>query len=153
MFDFDLAILYGVETKRLKEAVKRNFKRFPHDFLIQLTSEEFKNLRTQIASSSWGGSRHSPFAFTEQGVSMLSSVLNSDRAIEVNIAIMRTFVLIREHALNYKQLQQKLQELEKQYNRNFKEIYQALNLLISNKVQQEETTKRERIGFKTKSST
>jgi hypothetical protein len=114
MFDFDLAGLYGVETKRLKEAVRRNFKRFPPDFLIQLTAGEAKNLRSQIATSSWGGPRHSPFAFTEQGIAMLSSVLNSDKAIEVNIAIMRTFVLIREHALNYKELHEKLQELEKE---------------------------------------
>ena len=85
ILDFDLAALYGVEVKRLKEAVRRNTKRFPDDFLIELTSTESRNLRTQIATSSWGGPRYQPFAFTEQGVSMLSSVLNSEKAILVNI--------------------------------------------------------------------
>jgi hypothetical protein len=152
MFDFDLAALYGVETKRLKEAVKRNLKRFPSDFMIRLTQDEFRNLRTQIATSSWGGTRYTPLAFTEQGVSMLSSILNSERAIEVNISIIRTFVLIRQHSLNFRELQDQLKELEKKHNKNFKEIYQALDLLIREKMNREERNKRERIGFKTKSS-
>ncbi len=96
MLDRDLASLYGVETKRLNEAVKRNIKRFPFDFMFQLNEKEFLNLKSQFATSSWGGSRKLPFAFTEQGVSMLSSVLNSDRAISVNIQIMRIFTKIRQ---------------------------------------------------------
>lgn len=96
MLDHDLAELYGMETKRLKEAVKRNINRFPADFMFQLTKEEFESLRSQIATSNKrGGTRYLPFAFTEQGVAMLSSILNSDIAIEVNIAIMRTFVAVR----------------------------------------------------------
>ena len=96
MLDHDLAELYGMETKRLKEAVKRNINRFPADFMFQLTKEEFESLRSQFATSNKrGGTRYLPFAFTEQGVAMLSSILNSDIAIEVNIAIMRTFVAVR----------------------------------------------------------
>ena len=96
MLDFDLAELYGVETKRLKEAVRRNITRFPSDFMFELEIIEWKNLRTQIASSSWGGVRYKPFAFTEQGVAMLASVLKSETAIQVNIAIVRAFVAIRQ---------------------------------------------------------
>lgn len=96
MLDFDLAQLYTIETKRLKEAVRRNIRRFPEDFMFELTSNEWENLRTQIASSSWGGKRHLPFAFTEQGIAMLSSVLHSDVAIEINISIMRAFVHMRQ---------------------------------------------------------
>lgn len=133
MLDFDLAEMYEVETKRLKESVKRNLSRFPPDFMFTLTQKEFQALRSQIATSNRGGIRYLPFAFTGQGVSMLSSVLNSEKAIEVNIAIIRTFVLVRQHLLNFKELQQKL---EKKTNLNFKEIYQALNLLLENKQQQ-----------------
>lgn len=148
MLDFDLAEMYGVETKRLKEAVKRNASRFPNDFMFILTQKEFQGLRPQIATSKKGGTRYLPFAFTEQGVAMLSSVLNSEKAIEVNIIIIRTFVLIRQFALTYKELQQKISKLEKKYNNNFKEIFQALNLLLTEKQQQEDFSKRERIGFK-----
>ena len=95
MFDFDLAALYGVETKRLKESVRRNIDRFPEDFMIELTREEFQELRTQSATSKRGGIRYAPMAFTEQGVAMLSSVLNSDKAIKVNIEIMRAFAKYR----------------------------------------------------------
>jgi hypothetical protein len=148
MLDFDLAEMYGVETKRLKEAVKRNASRFPNDFMFILTQKEFQGVRSQIATSKKGGTRYLPFAFTEQGVAMLSSVLNSEKAIEVNIIIIRTFVLIRQFALTYKELQQKISKLEKKYNNNFKEIFQALNLLLIEKQQQEDFSKRERIGFK-----
>jgi hypothetical protein len=140
--------MYGVETKRLKEAVKRNASRFPVDFMFILTQKEFQGLRSQIATSKKGGTRYLPFAFTEQGVAMLSSVLNSEKAIEVNIIIIRTFVLIRQFALTYKELQQKISKLEKKYNNNFKEIFQALNVLLADKQQQEDFSKRERIGFK-----
>lgn len=153
MLDFDLAALYEVETKRLKEAVKRNINRFPADFMFELTRQEYNSLRSQIATLERGQgrgkySKYLPFAFTEQGVAMLSSVLNSEKAIDVNIAIMRTFVLIRQYALNYKELQEKLQRLEKKYNKNFKEIYQALNLLIEDKALNDVQKNREPIGYK-----
>lgn len=131
MLDFDLAELYEVETKRLKESVKRNMKRFPKDFMFQLTKTEFENLRTQFASSKRGGTRYLSFAFTEQGVAMLASILNSDKAIEVNIAIMRAFVFMRQYALNHKELSEKLSALEKKYNKQFADVYEALNYLIS----------------------
>ncbi len=108
MLDFDLAALYKVETKRLKEAVRRNIERFPDDFMFELSTKEFKILRTQFATSSWGGSRYPPFAFTEQGVAMLSSVLNSDHAIQTNIAIMRAFVAMRHYALTFAELSEKV---------------------------------------------
>ncbi|MGN6530308.1 MAG: ORF6N domain-containing protein [Ginsengibacter sp.] len=138
MLDVDLAEMYEVETKRLKEAVKRNVNRFPKDFMFTLTQKEFQSLRSQMATSNRGGTRYLPTAFTEQGVAMLSSVLNSEKAIEVNIIIIRTFVLIREFAISYKDLHQKLVKLEKKYNSNFKEIFQALNLLLADKQQQED---------------
>ena len=99
MLDKDLASLYQIEVKRLNEAVKRNIRRFPSDFMFQLTKEEWSNLKSQFATSSWGGVRKLPYAFTEQGVAMLSSVLNSEIAIEVNIAIMRTFLLYASWSL------------------------------------------------------
>ena len=113
MLDFDLAEMYEVETKRLKEAVKRNASRFPADFMFTLTQKEFQGLRSQIATSNRGGTRYMPYAFTEQGVAMLSSVLNSEKAISVNIAIIRTFVVIRQYALNYKELESMIKKLEK----------------------------------------
>ena len=114
ILDRDLATLYGVETKRLKEAVKRNIQRFPLDFMFELTDEEFKNWRTQFASSNSDkmGLRYNPMAFTEQGIAMLSSVVNNPRAIEVNIAIMRTFVKIRKTILQNTELSNRLYELE-----------------------------------------
>ena len=113
MLDSDLAELYGITTKALVQAVKRNMKRFPADFLFQLTNQEVANLRSQIVTSSWGGRRYVPYAFTEQDVAMLSSVLNSDRAIEVNIQIMRVFVKLREMIASNKELSKRLDELEK----------------------------------------
>lgn len=102
MLDMDLAELYGVETKQLKRAVRRNEKRFPPDFMFELSQKEFENLRSQSGTSSWGGVRYSPMAFTEQGVAMLSSVLNSDRAILVNIQIIRIFTRMREMLLTHR---------------------------------------------------
>ena len=156
MLDIDLAAMYEVETRVLNQAVKRNISRFPSDFMFQLTRKEFDFLISQNAISKnpgRGGIRKMPYAFTEQGVAMLSSVLNSEKAIEVNIAIMRTFILIRQYALNYKELQDKLKKLEKKSNKNFKEIFHALNLLLEEKTIQEEQKNREPIGFKTKSLT
>jgi hypothetical protein len=152
MLDLHLAELYEVETKRLKEAVKRNINRFPSDFMFELTDKELHNLRSQIATSSWGGSRYKPYAFTEQGVAMLSSILNSEKAIDVNIFIIRTFVLIRQYALDYQELEKKIKSLEKKHNKNFKQLFTALELLLQEK-QADEKQKanfenRPRIGFK-----
>jgi hypothetical protein len=130
MLDFDLAELYETKTKRLKEAVRRNRKRFPADFMFELTQNEFESLRTQFASSKRGGIRYQPFAFTEQGVAMLSTVLNSEKAIDINIAIMRVFVFIKQYALSHKDLTTKLKELESKYNKQFADIYEALNYLL-----------------------
>ena len=113
MLDFDLAELYGSETKRLKEAVRRNLKRFPSDFMFELTKEEFESLRSQIASSNKrGGTRYMPFAFTEQGVAMLSSVLNSEAAIEINISIMRAFVTVRQYLSSVNSTTKEIEELK-----------------------------------------
>lgn len=148
MIDFDLAQMYEVSTKRLKEAVKRNINRFPSDFMFTLTQKEFQGLRSQIATSNRGGTRYLPTAFTEQGVAMLSSVLNSEKAIEVNIAIIRTFVLIRRYALSFAELSIKIKQLEKKYNNNFKEVFKALDFLFNEKQQQQDLKNRKRIGFR-----
>ena len=113
MIDRDLAELYGVDTRVLNQTVKRNLKRFPDDFMFQLTDEEFRNLRSQIVTSSWGGSRFRPMVFTEQGVAMLSSVLNSERAISVNIQIIRVFTRMRAMIESHKEILNKLEMLEK----------------------------------------
>jgi phage regulator Rha-like protein len=113
MLDSDLAEMYGVETKQLKRQVRRNITRFPDDFMFELTDEELQNLRSQIGASSWGGVRYVPMVFTEQGVAMLSSVLNSERAIEVNIRIIRIFTKLREMRLTQKDILLKLEQLEK----------------------------------------
>ncbi|MEY4350984.1 MAG: hypothetical protein RL078_1047 [Bacteroidota bacterium] len=147
ILDFELAKLYGIETKRLKESVRRNLRRFPEDFMFELSQEEWFILRSQFASSSWGGKRYSPFAFTEQGVAMLSSVLNSDRAIEVNISIMRAFVLMRQWTLEYQDLQDKLSELEQRFGQKFTDIEQVLNYLIQKDQKQVQQGGSKRIGF------
>jgi hypothetical protein len=136
MLDSDLAILYGVTTGALNQAVKRNSLRFPLDFMFQLTDIEYKNLISQIVTSSstnYGGVRKMPFAFTKHGVAMLSSVLKSDKAVQVNIAIMRTFVAIRQYALNYQDLKEKIEAIESKYDKSFEDINQALNYLLSPK--------------------
>ena len=148
ILDYELAKLYGIETKRLKESVRRNLRRFPEDFMFELSQEEWFNLRSQFASSSWGGKRYSPFAFTEQGVAMLSSVLNSDRAIEVNISIMRAFVMIRQWALTHQELSKRLDALEQQYGQKFKDIEQVLNFLIQKDQKKTQQQQIDRIGFK-----
>lgn len=117
MLDSDLAIMYQVETKVLNLAVKRNLKRFPAEFLFRLTPEEWEYLRFHFETSSWGGRRYMPNAFTEQGIAMLSGVLHSDRAIEVNIAIMRTFVMVRQFALDYREFAERLKQIEHQFPR------------------------------------
>ena len=122
MLSVDLAMLYGVEPRALVQAVKRNKERFPEDFMFQLTQEEFENLKSQIVISSWGGRRAAPYAFTEQGVAMLSSVLRSRQAVQANIAIMRAFVRLREMLSTHKVLAQKLAELEEKVSKHDKEI-------------------------------
>ncbi len=148
MLDFDLALMYEIETKVFKQSVKRNINRFPSDFMFILSQEEFQSLRSQIVTSNRGGTRYFPYAFTEQGVAMLSSVLNSEKAIEVNIAIIRTFVLIRQYALDFGELSKKIKQLEKKYNANFKEVFAALDFLVSKKINEENIKDRKRIGFK-----
>ena len=142
MLDQDLAALYGVETKRINEQVKRNKDRFQEDFMFQLTKEEFMNLKSQIATSKWGGRRKAPYVFTEQGVSMLSSVLNSKRAIQVNIQIMRTFVYLRQMLLANKNLSKRLDELEAKYDKQFQVVFEAIRQLMK-----PETKPKRRIGF------
>jgi len=142
MLDKDLAGLYGVETFNLNKAVKRNIERFPEDFMFQLTSEEFKNLIFHFGISSWGGTRKCPYAFTENGVAMLSSVLNSKRAIQVNIQIMRTFTKIRELIATHKDLQKKIEDMEKKYDHQFKVVFDAIKQLLA-----KPEPKKKKIGF------
>ncbi|GBR76920.1 DNA-binding protein [Candidatus Termititenax persephonae] len=132
MLDKDLALLYQVPTKVLNQAVRRNVYRFPSDFMFKLTEQEVAILRSQIVTSSWGGQRYLPYAFTEQGVAMLSSVLNSRQAISVNIQIIRTFTRLREIIATHKDLQHKIEDLERKYNKRFKNIFQAIKLLFKN---------------------
>ena len=133
MFGQDLASLYGVETKILNRAVKRNAYRFPDDFMFLLTNKEVTDLRCQIGTSSWGGQRYLPYAFTEHGILMLSSVLNSSRAVEVNIHIMRAFVKQREILNGHKDLKIRLDDLEKKYDGQFQIVFKAIRLLVDNK--------------------
>jgi len=151
MFDFDLANLYGVETKRLKEKVRRNIGRFPKDFMFILTFEEFKILRSQFASSSWGGSRHDHMVFTEQGVAMLSSILNSERAISVNIQIIRVFTRMRKMIESHKEILRKLEQLEKkdlELDEKVTLIFEYLKELEQSKQEGTDFKQRKRIGFK-----
>lgn len=151
MLDFDLAELYGVATKVLNQAVKRNIERFPEDFLIQVTRDEYNFLRSQFVTLETGRGKYSkylPFAFTELGVSMLSSILNSPNAIQINIQIMRAFVFIRQYALTHKDLTEKLQELENKYDTQFKDVYDAINFLLHKDNQETEQKQRKRIGYK-----
>jgi len=149
MLDFDLAELYEVETRALKQAVKRNLDRFPMDFMLVLTDKEINELVSQNvipSKSKMGGSL--PFAFTEQGVAMLSSVLKSKKAMQINISIMRAFVFIRQYALSHKELSEKLSALEKKYNKQFADVYEALNYLINKEKQIEKQSNRKKIGYK-----
>ena len=143
MLDRDLAVLYGVETFNLNKAVKRNIDRFPEDFMFQLDTEEFKNLIFHFGISSWGGTRKLPYAFTENGVAMLSSVLNSKRAVQVNIQIMRTFTKIREMLITHKDLTKRLDELEKKYDVQFRVVFDAIRELM-----RPVETKKRKIGFR-----
>jgi hypothetical protein len=163
MLDFDLAELYDVETKILNRAVKRNLKRFPEDFMFRLTKVEWESLRFQTGtlkpgsnslrfqigtSKGKGGTRYLPFAFTEQGVSMLSAVLNSQKAVDVSIMIIRTFVMLRQYAINYSELKLQIKKLEKTMNRKFKSINEALKYLLNKDQLEIEQRDRRRIGYK-----
>lgn len=133
LLDYDLAMIYGVETKRLKEAVRRNLTRFSEDFMFELSTEEWNSIRTQFATLKSGRGKHpkySPFAFTEQGVAMLSGILNSPRAIETNIAIMRTFVALRRLMQSNKELAEKIKQLERKYDQRFKIVFDTIQQLI-----------------------
>ena len=146
MLDEDLAEMYGVETRRLNEQLKRNIKRFPKDFMFTLTAKEYENLKSQNATSSWGGRRKLPNAFTEQGVAMLSSILNSDVAIEVNIRIIRVFTKLREYALTHKEILLQLSKLEKEVKGNSKDIENIFTVL--KELIEKQSTPRNKIGFK-----
>ena len=147
MLSTHLADLYGVHPRALVQAVKRNRERFPDDFMFQLTRSEFKNLKSQTVISSWGGIRRAPpYAFTEQGVAMLSSVLRSERAVQVNIAIMRTFVKLRGILASHADLARKLNEMENKYDLQFKVVFDAIRELMTPL-----SKPRRRIGFESES--
>ncbi|MBS1510364.1 MAG: ORF6N domain-containing protein [Bacteroidetes bacterium] len=155
MLDQDLAEMYDVETKQLKRQVKRNIDRFPKDFMFVLSQKEFENLRSQIGTSSWGGIRYMPMAFTEQGVAMLSSVLNSKTAIEVNIRIIRVFTRLREYALTHKEILMQLAKLEKEVSsiksnteKNSKDIENIFTVLKELIAKEAKPATRNKIGFK-----
>ncbi len=160
MLDFDLAEMYEVQTKNLNLAVKRNINRFPKDFMFQLSKTEWEVLRLQILTSNsqrlqietleTGRGKYTkylPHAFTEQGLAMLSGILNSEKAIVVNIAIMRAFVFMRQYALTHKDLTEKLRELETKYDKQFKDVYDAINFLLQKDKLQTNQQSRKRIGF------
>ena len=145
LLDRDLAVLYGVSTKRLNQQVQRNIERFPSDFMFQLTPEEADSLRSQFATSNRGrgGRRYFPYAFTEQGVAMLSGVLKSRRAVLVNVEIMRTFVKLRQILSSHAELARKLEELEKKYDSQFRVVFDAIRELMS-----AEPGERRPVGFR-----
>ena len=145
MLDSDLAELYEVSSKRLNEQVKRNIERFPDDFMFQLTEEEYKNLKSQIATSSskHGGRRYLPYVFTEQGLYMLATVLRSKVATEVNISIIRTFTKLREFSMHYNALARQIMELEKKHNKKFKEVFARLDSIV----EETQRTDEKIIGF------
>ena len=142
MIDYDLAEMYGVETKTLKQSVKRNISRFPPDFMFELSPTELHGLRSQIVTSSHGGIRYMPYVFTEQGVAMLSSVLRSEKAIAINIQIIRAFILIRQNTLLFAEINQKLESFMVDTNLQFNEIYLALQELAVKKA-----TPRKAVGY------
>ena len=146
MLDMDLAELYGVETRTLVQAIKRNIDRFPSDFMFQVSKEEFASLRSQfVISKGKGGRRYPPYAFTEQGVAMLSSVLNSKRAIQVNIQIMRAFTQLRQMLSTHKDLKKKIEAMEKKYDKQFKIVFEAIKQLL-----EADETPKKKIGFTVK---
>ncbi|MCF8373922.1 MAG: ORF6N domain-containing protein [Bacteroidales bacterium] len=155
MLDFDLADLYEVETKVLNQAVKRNPNRFPERFMFRLKVKEWDKMRSQIVTASDQSKRNinaTPFAFTEHGVTMLASVLRSDIAIRMNIAIVDAFISLKEFALNHKVIAEKIRELESKYDTQFKDIYDAINYLLQKDKLEIEQKERKRIGFDIKNT-
>jgi len=151
MLDSDLALLYGVGTRDLNKAVKRNKDRFPVDFMFQLDKKEFEILMFQFRTSRWGGKRKLPYAFTEQGVAMLSSVLNSKRAIETNIQIIRTFTKLREMIISNTELRRKIEDLERKYDNRFKLVFDTIKrILITTKKEAGSPVPVKKIGFSDK---
>ena len=150
MLDSDLAALYGVETKRINEQVKRNENRFPEDFMFQLSDEEFSNLKSQNATSSWGGSRKLPYAFTEHGVLMLSSVLSSPRAVAVNIQLMRIFTRLRQLLLDNSELRLAFEEIKQKVEKQGKTIELVFRYLDELLEKQNKPAERTAIGFRSK---
>ncbi len=145
MLDRDLAKLYEVETKRLKEQVRRNINRFPKPFMFELTTDEYTALRSQIATLKRGRhSKYPPFAFTEHGILMLSSILNSNKAIKMSVHIIETFVQLRKLANNYEEIMTKIQQMESKYKVQFSEIYEVLQRLLEKPKEKD----RQRIGYK-----
>lgn len=152
MLDFDLAELYEVGTKVLNQAVKRNPERFPPRFMFRLTIVEWENMRSQIVTASDQAKRNTritPFGFTEHGVTMLASVLRSEKAIRMNIAIVEAFIALKEFAITYKELAEKLNELESRYDKRFNDVYDAINFLLQKDNQETSQKQRTRIGYKT----
>jgi hypothetical protein len=151
MLDMDLAKLYEVETKALKQAVRRNINRFPEDFMFQLTKEEWITLRSQFVTLEGGKGNHPkylPFTFTEQGVAMLSAILNSQRAIQASIQIMRAFVMIRQWAFTYQELAERIESIEKQHGQRFDDIEQVLKYLMQQDTQSIQQKQRKQVGYK-----
>ena len=151
MLDFDLATLSGVSTKALNQAMKRNLERFPSDFCFQLTKEKWDSLRSQIVILENGRgkfSKYLPYAFTEHGVTMLASILKSERAVKMNIAIVRAFIALRKISMHYNELAEKIKELEIRYNKHFSDIYEVLSAMQEDKKLLDDFANRERIGFK-----
>lgn len=154
MLDFDLAELYEVPTKVLNQAIKRNWERFPEDFMFQLTREEYNFLRSQFVTLENTGrgnySKYNPYAFTEHGVTMLASILKSGKAVEMNIFIVRAFIALRQFALHYKELADQINEIRQtvsNHNEQLSQIYDAIESLLSGKTEQKAWKERERIGF------
>ena len=151
MFDFDLAELYDVERRALNQAVKRNISRFPGDFMFQLTKKEWEPLKSQMVISSWGGSRSLPYAFTEHGITMLASLLKSQKAIKMNIAIVRAFIAMRKFALEYKGLVRQMLDLRQkvgEHDGQLMQIYDTIEKMLENQAGNKNWEDRERIGFK-----
>ena len=151
ILDFDLAELYESETKYLKRSVRANINRFPYDFMFEITKSEWESLRCNSSTLEEGRGKYPkylPFAFTEQGVAMLSSVLNSKKAIDVNIAIIRAFVFIRQYALTHKDLTDKLKEIENKFNKQFNDVYEAINWLMNKDKLETEQKERKMVGYK-----
>lgn len=151
ILDYDLSELYEVETRVLKQAVRRNIHRFPEDFMFEITRDEYHFLRSQIVTLENGRGKHSkylPFAFTEQGVAMLASVLSSAKAIAMNIQIVRVFVHMRQHLFSHEELSKKVKELEATYDRQFDDIYEVINYLLNKDNIQQQQNERKQIGFR-----